>query len=170
LPSDDAVRPGRLLDRRRLHEFRDAIAHGMSNTELAARFGMTPRQANGLRMGLTRRDPHLRAASARGSTKPALDRETELRMQAAFLEQKSNPTPTLDHVVRFLRQRGDVVFRTGEGFSVNNRLVLTAEELIGRANRKRAELKQPPFTGTIGPDGAPPASEAGYAGAALNGA
>jgi hypothetical protein len=68
-------------------------------------------------------------------------------MQEAFLKERPpvQPPVTVDTVVQFLRQRGDVVFRTGEGFSLNSCAVLNAAELVDRANRKKAELGQTPF-------------------------
>jgi hypothetical protein len=153
---DETQQRGRLLAEESLRDFAQAIAAGLSNAELARRFGFTPRQANGLRMGLTRRNPALRAAAAAQESKPQpLDRATELRLQEAFLQTKAAPAATLDDVVQFLRQRGDVVFRSGTGFSVNNRLTLTAEELVARANKKRSELGQAPFAEHVGTAGTP---------------
>jgi hypothetical protein len=156
---DDAQQRGRLLGDDSLREFAEAIAAGLSNAELASRFGFTPRQANGLRMGLTRRNPALRAPQ--DGKPPQIDRATELKLQEAFLQKKATPAPTLDDVVQFLRQRGDVVFRSGTGFSVNNRLTLTAEELVARANRKRSELGQAPFAEHVGSVDAPSGDQNG---------
>jgi hypothetical protein len=156
---EDGQQRGRLLERESLRAFAEAIAAGLSNAELASRFGFTPRQANGLRMGLARRNPALRAAAS-GRTKkpPPIDRETELKLQEAFLMKKPAPAATLDDIVQFLRQRGDVVFRSGAGFSVNNRLTLSTEELIARANKKRSELGQSPFAGHVEGIGVVPAA------------
>src|SRR5690242_7928672 len=143
---EEGQQGGRLLADESQRAFAAAIAAGVSNAELASRFGFTPRQANGLRMGLTRRNPALRSASSTLEKRsPTLDRETELKLQEAFLMQKPTPAATLDDVVQFLRQRGDVVVRSGTGFSVNSRLTLSAKELIARANKKRSDLGQAPF-------------------------
>ena len=147
---EEGQQRGRLLADESLRAFAEAIAAGVSNAELASRFGFTPRQANGLRMGLARRNPALRAVSSTLEKRPpTLDRETELKLQEAFLMKKPAPAATLDDVVQFLRQRGDVVFRSGGGFSVNSRLTLSAKELIARANKKRSELGQAPFAAHV---------------------
>lgn len=154
--ADQAQQRGRLLADDSLREFVHAIAAGLSNAELAARFGFTPRQANGLRMGLSKRNPPLRGAAFAPECKPPhIDRATELKLQEAFLQKKAAPPATLDDVVQFLRQRGDVVYRSGTGFSVNNRLTVTAEELVARANKKRCELGQAPFVTHVGTAGMP---------------
>jgi hypothetical protein len=139
-------RGARLLEGERMREFLAALGAGADNTELARRFGLTPRQANGLRMGIEKQHPHLRLVR---STKPkvvGLDRPTELQMQEEFLRQKPSATTTLDDVVRFLRQRGDVVVRANEKYLVNGRLTMSASELVARANEKRAQLRQPAFS------------------------
>jgi hypothetical protein len=51
-----------------------------------------------------------------------------------------------DDVVRYLRQRDDVVVAAGEGiFLLNGRFRLTADELLARANRMRGRDGKPPF-------------------------
>ena len=140
--------PGRLLTREELQAFQDQALNGATNQDLAQRFGLTPRQANGIRMGLAKRVPQI--ALKRIVAKPpkmSLDRATELQMQSEFLQQKVKTPATVEDVVRYLRQRGDVVTRSGSVFSINYRLSLTEEELFRRANEKRAQLGLPAFNG-----------------------
>lgn len=135
---------GRLLAEEAVPKFIEAIDHGATNDELARVFGITRRQANGLRMGLVKRMPHLGSAKPPAQEKPKLGRETELQMQEDFLKARTSSPTTLDDVVRFLRQRGDIVVRAGDDFAVNDQ-TLTASELVDRANRKRLRLGRPPF-------------------------
>jgi hypothetical protein len=138
----------RLLEGASLQEFTEALMAGADNSELARRFSLTPRQANGLRMGIEKRYPQLRAVKRAQPKRPELDRTTELQMQEAFLRQKPAVTATLEDVIRFLRQRGDVIVRAGDSYIVNDRATMTAEELVARANQKRAQLQRPPFPST----------------------
>jgi hypothetical protein len=138
-------RGSRLLHGKALQDFTDALGAGADNTELARRFRMTPRQANGLRMGIQKRLPHLRMAKVAKPKKVKLDRSTELQMQEAFLSTKPEAATTLDDVVRFLRQRGDVVVRSENNFLVNRHRTMTPAELVARANAKRSEMRLPAF-------------------------
>jgi hypothetical protein len=148
--SGPAYRPasgddGRLLDGPARQAFIAALRHGADNDELARTFGITRRQANGLRMGIVKRQPGL-AVPKRAPDRPkGLDRETELRMQEEFLGRRPRAEDTIDDVVRFLRQRGDVIVRAGEDFTVNRGSTLTPSQLVARANQKRLELHRPLF-------------------------
>ena len=51
----------------------------------------------------------------------------------------------MEDVIRFLRQIGDVVVRSGDGFCVNSRYLLTRQEIVQRANKKRNERGKPLF-------------------------
>lgn len=139
----------RLLDAQQLQAFVTAAAEGVDNTELARRFGLTPRQANGIRLGLTRRNILRRMAKPAVAPRPAIDRATELQLQEAFLRQKAPALKTMEDVVRFLRQRGDIVVRAGDEFLVNSRLTLTPQQLVDRANEKLSQLGQPLFTSEV---------------------
>jgi hypothetical protein len=122
-------------------EFLDAINGGATNRELANMFSLTPRQANGLRIGLARRKSHKHfTASVDG--KP-LDRS---KQQEACPGQNALRSEPIERVVRFLRQAGDVVVRSGEKFLVNARHVLTMMELIEYANRKAMDKGHLPFS------------------------
>jgi hypothetical protein len=137
---------GRLLTDDELREFAVAAVNGATNRDLARRFRLSPRQANGIRMGLAKRTPQVALKRAVSSKpKEMLDRATELQLQDAFLQRKPIIAPTIDDVVRFLRQRGDVVTGAGDHFTVNHRLTLTAQELVRRANEKRRTLGQSLF-------------------------
>ena len=50
---------GRLLSDAELQAFRDGAVQGASNYDLASRFGLTPRQANAIRMGLAKGTPQV---------------------------------------------------------------------------------------------------------------
>jgi hypothetical protein len=69
----------------------------------------------------------------------ATDRETELRMQAEFLAQKPSTPATMEDVVRYLRQIGDVVVSDGDEYVVNYSLRLSRVALIARAEEKRRQ-------------------------------
>jgi hypothetical protein len=86
-----------------------------------------------------------RGSSARRKLQE-MDRATELRLQEEFLASRPPPTTTMDDVVRYLRQRGDIVVRDGDGYRVNYALRLTPAEMLLRANAKRGERGLPPFT------------------------
>jgi hypothetical protein len=140
----------RLLSDAQLQEFAASAAAGAGNRDLGIRFGLTPRQANGIRMALAKRAPQVALKRAvRAKPKETLDRATELQMQVDFMQRKPAAAPTVDDVVRFLRQRGDVVTRAGEGFTVNHRLTLTIQDLVRRANEKKTQMGQPPFPSDV---------------------
>jgi hypothetical protein len=77
-------RGSRLLQGKALQDFTNAVSTGLANAELACRFGITPRQANSLRMGIEKRLPHLRMTKVANPEKRGIDRVTELRMQEDF--------------------------------------------------------------------------------------
>jgi hypothetical protein len=73
-----------------------------------------------------------------------------------------------EDVVRYLRQRDDVVVQTADGaFLVNGRFRETLEELVERANRIRARQCLPRFV-TLPPQTAMPAGKSAE-GAPMNG-
>jgi hypothetical protein len=121
-------------------EFLNAISGGATNHQLAERFGLTLRQANGLRIGLARRKALGSAAAVRvesGRGQPG-GRE-------GLAGQDVAPPDIIEAAVRFLRQTGDIVVRSGEKYVVNARQILTVTELMQRANRKRMERGRPAF-------------------------
>jgi hypothetical protein len=110
----------------RRNELLDRAAKGATNAELAAEFGLTPRQVQGLRMGAARRP-----------TRPPLD-------DAKTPDE--TVSATVDDVVRYLRQQDDVVVSDGNGaFLVNGRLRLDLSELVAKANRARRRQNKPLF-------------------------
>jgi hypothetical protein len=136
---------GKLLDVARRQAFIAALERGANNDELARTFGITRRQANGLRMGILKQRPGL-CPPRRPTASPAkeIDRETELRLQNDFLNRRPRVEETLEDVVRFLRQRDDVIVRSGQNFVVNG-AELSPAELLERANEKCQTLHRPPF-------------------------
>ena len=86
-----------------------------------------------------------RADRRDGCRRPAYNPTAEREQQENSLRQRPAPPPSLDDVVRFLRQLGDIVVRNGDHYSVNYSLSLTAQELVMRANRTRAAKGKPPF-------------------------
>jgi hypothetical protein len=145
----DAARCGsvvrkNVLDAAQRTEFEHAIASGADNNELATRFRLTRRQAHGLRIGYARGKAGATAKRPE-DCKPSYDAAAERQQQESFLRDRPPQPPTIDDVVRFLRQQGDVIVRNGDGYMVNYSLALSAEELVARANRKRTANGKPPF-------------------------
>jgi hypothetical protein len=148
-PNGAGVEPssttGRLVaggDRLRLER---AVESGASNAELAEIFKVTLRQANCLRLSLLRSKAATRRKSNPAQKEHTLTRELELSLQDEFLRNKLPVEQTMDDVVRFLRQRGDVVFQADGNYAVNGRMTLTAEQLVERANRQCAASGRPAF-------------------------
>lgn len=107
------------------------LAEGAKNAELAAEFGLSPKQVQGVRMGCGR-EIAKRREKLSGSTVPA--------------DQIVTPTAWIEDVVRYLRQQDDVVVRQENGaFLVNGRFSMPLAELLARANRMRARQDKPPF-------------------------
>jgi len=131
---------GVLSDKAFRSQFVSAISSGADNRQLAERFGLTLRQANGLRLGLARRK-----TSNRAGADPLKMTEVTEQQRAEFLRQREPSPSTIEDLVRFLRQRGDVIVRRGENFLLDSRHVLTAGQLLERANRKRRELGKSEF-------------------------
>ena len=101
-------------------------AKGAKNSELAVEFGLAPRQVQALRMGAAR-------AAARCSADAAIDVAPMI-------------SATVEEVVRYLRQRDDVVVPEGDGFfRVNGRFRLGFSELVAKANRARERQNKPLF-------------------------
>jgi DNA-binding Xre family transcriptional regulator len=120
----------------------DLLARGAKNAELAHRFGLTPRQVQGIRMGSARR-----IAKRRQETGTQQDKKVSETLPA-----------TVDDIVRFVRQQDDVVVPHGKGdFLVNGRFSLNLAELVDRANRIRLRQGKPKFSlGGVEPVGSMP--------------
>jgi hypothetical protein len=130
---DNAVSIGRKetsrlsLSQNRRDALLDRLARGEKNADIAADFGLTPRQVQGIRMSRARLS--------------GLRREAELprdKPQAVF--------GSVEEVVRYLRQQDDVVVPDGNGrFLVNGRFNLSLSELVDKANRMRSRQRKPFF-------------------------
>src|SRR5205823_6400587 len=101
----------------------DRLANGARNAELAAEFGLSSRQVQGLRISQAR-------IAKRGRTQES--------------SSPPNPPEPIEGVVRFLRQQDDVVVRQNDSeFLVNGRFRLDAAQLVERANRMRVRHGKP---------------------------
>ena len=104
------------------------LVQGARNTELAAEFGILPKQVQGIRMGSAREIAKRRTAEA--GPIPVSQREAG----------------SADDVVRYLRQQDDTVVPDGNDvFVVNGRFRLKLEELVDRANKMRRRQGKPEF-------------------------
>lgn len=112
----------------------DRLANGARNVELAAEFGISAKQVQGLRMGCAREIARRRTGL--GST---FD-------DSADPPHDATETAATDEIVRYLRQQDDVVVleETG-GYLVNGRFRMSAAELVARANRMRSRQRKPAF-------------------------
>lgn len=129
-------------------EFAAMAATGVDNQALAERFRLSVRQAHAIRLSLARQRPEVRLIRAPAKSSGAisgLSREEELRLQERFLREKAPAPCTVEDVVRFLRQRGDSVISRDGRYLVNERLLLTTDQLVVRANRRRREAGAPEF-------------------------
>ena len=152
-------RPQRsLLDSDARGRFVAEAARNSDNRHLAQVFGLTVRQAHAIRVALSKlitqaqreqgvnaQQPVPRPVRRGSPLAPSLDRQTELKLQEEFLRAKAPPRTSLEDIVRYLRQKGDVVFSDGDCFMLNYRLKLTPAQLIDRANAKRRESNQDSF-------------------------
>ena len=143
VPAPAPAERGSALSGAQRLEFRKAMDAGATNSQLGARFGLTPRQANALRMGFMRAQSG--GVSGRPAGLPPAATAAEREQEETFLRQKALPPQTIEDVVRFLRQLGDIVLRRDGGYLVNHRLELTSQELIMHANRKRTANGKRPF-------------------------
>ena len=108
----------------------DRLAHGAKNAELAAEFGLSLRQVQGLRMGCGREIARRRDQLGKGS---------------AGIEPTSLPA-SVEEIVRYLRQQDEVVVQQPNGdFLLNGRFNLTLADLLARANRMRGRQHKPVF-------------------------
>jgi hypothetical protein len=108
----------------------DRFATGAENSKLAAEFGLSPKQVQGVRMGCAR----------------AINKRREERENEQSAMRSHTVAASVDDVVRYLRQQDDVVVphKSGE-FLVNARFRLPLADLVSRANRMRARQGKPGF-------------------------
>ena len=106
-------------------------AAGAKNNELAAEFGLSPRQVQGIQMGCAREIE---------------TRREQLSSKVAPSAQILVPAASIEEVVRYLRQQDDVIVaQENGGFLVNGRFLMPLAELVARANRMRASQGKPTF-------------------------
>src|SRR5438874_12928850 len=106
-----------------------ASRQAAKNAEVAAEFGMSLRQVQGLRMGCAREIARRRDQLGNGSA----------------LEPTSLAT-SVEEIVRYLRQQDEVVVLQPNGdFLLNGRFNLTLADLLARANRMRGRQHKPSF-------------------------
>jgi hypothetical protein len=114
----------------------DRLASGARNNEIAAEFGLTPKQVQGVRMGCAREITKRRGEHERQEP----------------ISQSRTVAASIDEVVRYLRQQDDVVVRQESGeFLVNARFRLPFAELVSRANRMRKRQGKAEFELGEGP-------------------
>jgi hypothetical protein len=125
---------GSVLTHNQRDRLLDRLAAGGRNAELAAEFGLSAKQVQGVRMGCAREIAKRRTALAPHS--PATDEQQEV----------TGATASIDEIVRYLRQQDDVVVTQEDGrYLVNGRFQMTAAELTLRANRMRGRQGRPGF-------------------------
>jgi hypothetical protein len=109
----------------------DRLAEDAKNAELAAEFGLSLQQVQGVRIGCAREIAKRRAQLSR---KPVHSDQTVI------------PSASIDEIVRYLRQQDDVVVPQENGhFLINGRFHLAFADLVSRANRMRARQRKPEF-------------------------
>jgi len=113
------------------------LIEGAKNAELAAEFGLAPRQVQGFRMGCAREI-------------------AERRVKSSETSSEADPGPSgtalIDDIVRYLRQQDDVVVPLeADRYLVNGRFPMTVGELLARANRMRRRQQKVPFALLGGP-------------------
>jgi hypothetical protein len=109
----------------------ERLDEGAKNAELAAEFGLGPKQVQGIRMGRAREIAR---------------RREQLSKKSAHPDQSPGHTASMDEIVRYLRQQDDVVVPHGNGeFLVNGRFHMSLADLVARANRMRARQRKAAF-------------------------
>jgi hypothetical protein len=109
----------------------DRLAQGAKNIELAAEFGVSSKQVQGLRMGCARE---------------IAQRRDQLRKKPVHPDQTPAQSASVEDIVRYLRQQDDVVVLQEDGsYLINGRFRMPVAELIVRANRMRSRQGKPVF-------------------------
>jgi hypothetical protein len=118
------------MNRRRAGQPDQASRRQSADGEVAAELGLSPKQVQGIRMGCARE----------------IRRRRECREIEREASNAATITASIDDVVRYLRQRDDVVVPQGDGdFLVNARFRLPIADLVTRANRMRVRQGKPEF-------------------------
>ena len=127
----------------------ERLAAGATNPELASEFGLSCKQVQGFRMGLARKGTKRREEKPQPTKEPRSASTDEVGAATASLvgiTAAETRSASADEVVRYLRQRDDVVVPQGEGkYLVNARFELTLPELIDRANKMLNRQGKPAF-------------------------
>jgi hypothetical protein len=100
-PPAEAKDGGFVLTHDQRDRMLDRLAAGGRNAELAAEFGLSAKQVQGVRMGCAREIAKRRTALAAHSPAPAQQ------------QQVTGATASIDEIVRYLRQQDDVVVPQG---------------------------------------------------------
>ena len=109
----------------------ERLAEGAKNAELAAEFGLTSKQVQGIRMGCARE---------------LAKRREQLSTKSPHPDQRPAYTASVEEIVRYLRQQDDVVVPQENGdFLVNCRFQMPLGDLVARANRMRIRQRKPEF-------------------------
>jgi hypothetical protein len=118
----------------------DQLAGGAKNAEIAAEFGLSVQQVQGVRIGsareiAARREATVKTTSTEGSS-----------------------ITSVHEVIRYLRQQDDVVVLQEDGnYLVNGRFRMSPDELVDRANRMRSRQGKPEFnSGSYSPGSVKP--------------
>ena len=118
------------LPTERRDQLLDRLAEDANNAELAAEFGITSKQVQGIRMGCAREITKRRDQLASKPMHP----------------DRAPPQARIEDIVRYLRQQDDVVVPQENGeFLVNNRFLMPFEDLVALANRIRRRQGKPAF-------------------------
>lgn len=162
-PLSSEPRPSLVLSAEQRGQLLERLAKGARNAELAAEFGLSPRQVQGVRMGSAREIAERRRTVLNGtplrsdhSQEKAAPNGTPLRSDHSGEQAVPNGTPPRsdrsheqaipDDIVRYLRQQDDIVVPEGTGaFLVNGRFRLELPELVSRANKMRGRQGKPEF-------------------------
>jgi hypothetical protein len=118
----------------------DRLAGGAKNAEIAAEFGLSLQQVQGIRIGSAR---EIAARRERTADAPSTERTSITSVQ---------------EVIRYLRQQDDVVVLQEDGdYLVNGRFRMGPAELVDRANRMRSRQGKPEFnSGSYSPGSVKP--------------
>jgi hypothetical protein len=108
----------------------DRLAQGAKNAELAAEFGVSSKQVQGLRISCA-------CEIAR--------RRDQFEKKPAQLDPTSVAT-SAEEIIRYLRQQDDIVVPQEDGsYLINGRFRMSLAELSARANRMRRRQRKPAF-------------------------
>jgi hypothetical protein len=124
----------------RREQLLDRLAAGAKNMELAAEFGLSAQQVQGIRIGSSRT-----IAKRLEALKQPEPQDKNQRL-AKTVDQTYNNLQQKDEIVRYLQQQDDVVVRQADGFFlVNGRFRMSLADIAERANRMRRRQGKPEF-------------------------